>query len=61
MIVAVKDSGDDGAPAKGNALLNYCGIRQDFLDAFTRVDTLSRPGGGLCPASGLMLSCEIAG
>ncbi len=21
-----------GAPAKGNALLNYCGIRQDFLD-----------------------------
>ena len=21
-----------GAPAKGNTLLNYCGVRQDFLD-----------------------------
>ena len=21
-----------GAPAKGNTLLNYCGIREDFLD-----------------------------
>ncbi|MBS4095618.1 MAG: methyltransferase domain-containing protein [Sulfuricella sp.] len=34
--IAVKREGKHiagyGAPAKGNTLLNYCGIRQDFLD-----------------------------
>jgi SAM-dependent methyltransferase len=35
-LVAVKDAGKSvvayGAPAKGNTLLNYCGVRSDFLD-----------------------------
>jgi len=35
-LIGVKRAGKSvvgyGAPAKGNTLLNYCGIRQDFLD-----------------------------
>jgi SAM-dependent methyltransferase len=35
-LIAAKQNGDQivgyGAPAKGNTLLNYCGIRTDFLD-----------------------------
>ena len=35
-LVAAKNEGKTiagyGAPAKGNTLLNYCGIRADFLD-----------------------------
>lgn len=35
-LVAAKDAGKTvvgyGAPAKGNTLLNYCGVRTDFLD-----------------------------
>jgi 2-polyprenyl-3-methyl-5-hydroxy-6-metoxy-1,4-benzoquinol methylase len=35
-LISVKRSGKNiagyGAPAKGNTLLNYCGIRQDFID-----------------------------
>ncbi len=35
-LIAIKDEGKTivgyGAPAKGNTLLNYCGIRMDFLD-----------------------------
>jgi hypothetical protein len=35
-LIATKESGKSiaayGAPAKGNTLLNYCGIRTDFLD-----------------------------
>jgi hypothetical protein len=35
-LVAAKDAGKHvvgyGAPAKGNTLLNYCGVRGDFLD-----------------------------
>jgi 2-polyprenyl-3-methyl-5-hydroxy-6-metoxy-1,4-benzoquinol methylase len=35
-LISVKREGKNvvgyGAPAKGNTLLNYCGIRQDFLD-----------------------------
>jgi 2-polyprenyl-3-methyl-5-hydroxy-6-metoxy-1,4-benzoquinol methylase len=35
-LISVKNDGKNvvgyGAPAKGNTLLNYCGIRQDFLD-----------------------------
>jgi SAM-dependent methyltransferase len=35
-LIAAKDAGKSivgyGAPAKGNTLLNYCGIRSDFLD-----------------------------
>jgi hypothetical protein len=35
-LIAAKESGKSiaayGAPAKGNTLLNYCGIRTDFLD-----------------------------
>lgn len=36
LLIAIKRSGKSiagyGAPGKGNTLLNYCGIRQDFLD-----------------------------
>jgi 2-polyprenyl-3-methyl-5-hydroxy-6-metoxy-1,4-benzoquinol methylase len=35
-LISVKRTGKNivgyGAPAKGNTLLNYCGIRQDFID-----------------------------
>ena len=35
-LIEAKDSGKSiagyGAPGKGNTLLNYCGIRQDFID-----------------------------
>jgi hypothetical protein len=35
-VVKAKDEGKRivgyGAPAKGNTLLNYCGVRSDFLD-----------------------------
>ncbi len=35
-LIALKDQGARvvgyGAPAKGNTLLNYCGVRSDFLD-----------------------------
>jgi SAM-dependent methyltransferase len=35
-LIAAKDQGKSvvgyGAPAKGNTLLNYCGIRNDFID-----------------------------
>ena len=35
-LIGVKDAGHSvaayGAPAKGNTLLNYCGIRSDFVD-----------------------------
>ncbi len=35
-LIEVKDAGKTlvgyGAPAKGNTLLNYCGIRRDFID-----------------------------
>jgi SAM-dependent methyltransferase len=38
-----------GAPAKGNTLLNYCGIRQDFLD-YT-VDVSPHKQGRLLPGT----------
>lgn len=38
-----------GAPAKGNTLLNYCGIRSDFLD-YT-VDRSSRKQGRFLPGT----------
>jgi hypothetical protein len=35
-LISVKEEGKSiagyGAPAKGNTLLNYCGIRSDFID-----------------------------
>jgi SAM-dependent methyltransferase len=35
-LIAIKEAGHSiagyGAPGKGNTLLNYCGIREDFLD-----------------------------
>lgn len=40
-----------GAPAKGNTLLNYCGIRTDFLD-FT-VDLAPSKQGHFLPGSGI--------
>ncbi len=36
LLISLKDAGKQiagyGAPGKGNTLLNYCGIREDFLD-----------------------------
>jgi hypothetical protein len=36
LLIEIKNQGKSivgyGAPAKGNTLLNYCGIRTDFLD-----------------------------
>ena len=32
-----------GAPAKGNTLLNYCGIRTDFLDFTVDLNPHKRP------------------
>lgn len=50
-LIAAKDDGKTlvgyGAPAKGNTLLNYCGVRTDFLD-YT-VDRSPHKQGGLLP------------
>ena len=54
-LVAAKDGGRTvvgyGAPAKGNTLLNYCGVRTDFLD-FT-VDRSPHKQGLLLPGTGI--------
>jgi hypothetical protein len=38
-----------GAPAKGNTLLNYCGIRRDMLD-YTVDRNVHKKQGGFCLA-----------
>ena len=43
-----------GAPAKGNTLLNYCGIREDFLDYV--VDTTPAKQGMFLPGSRLYVA-----
>jgi SAM-dependent methyltransferase len=52
-LIALKDAGKRvvgyGAPAKGNTLLNYCGVRRDFLD-YT-VDLNPHKQGHLLPGS----------
>jgi hypothetical protein len=52
-LIGAKDSGKSivgyGAPAKGNTLLNYCGIRTDFLD-YT-VDRSPHKQGRLLPGT----------
>ena len=47
-----------GAPAKGNTLLNYCGIGKDFLDFV--VDTTPAKNGMFLPGTRLMVSHPIA-
>ena len=53
LLTALKDQGARivgyGAPAKGNTLLNYCGIRRDFLD-YT-VDRSPHKQGHLLPGT----------
>jgi hypothetical protein len=53
LLVGLKDEGlrvvGYGAPAKGNTLLNYCGVRRDFLD-YT-VDLNPRKQGCFLPGS----------
>jgi SAM-dependent methyltransferase len=55
LLIDVKERGHTiagyGAPAKGNTLLNYCGIRNDFLD-YT-VDANPHKQGLALPGSGL--------
>ncbi|HTW43296.1 MAG TPA: class I SAM-dependent methyltransferase [Solirubrobacteraceae bacterium] len=52
-LIGLKDAGRRvvgyGAPAKGNTLLNYCGVRRDFLD-YT-VDVSPHKQGRLLPGS----------
>jgi hypothetical protein len=52
-LIAAKEAGQSivgyGAPAKGNTLLNYCGIREDFLD-YT-VDRSPHKQGHLLPGT----------
>jgi hypothetical protein len=52
-LIGLKDEGRRlvgyGAPAKGNTLLNYCGVRRDFLD-YT-VDVSPHKQGRLLPGS----------
>jgi SAM-dependent methyltransferase len=52
-LIALKDGGQRlvgyGAPAKGNTLLNYCGVGRDFID-YT-VDLNPRKQGRLLPGS----------
>jgi len=56
-LIGLKDEGAAivgyGAPAKGNTLLNYCGIGADFLD-YT-VDASPHKQGLLLPGTGLMV------
>jgi len=55
LLIDIKDQGRRiagyGAPAKGNTLLNYCGIRSDILD-YT-VDANPHKQGLLLPGSGV--------
>ena len=55
LLIGLKDSGASiagcGAPAKGNTLLNYCGIGKDFID-FT-VDRSTWKQGLLLPGTGI--------
>ncbi len=52
-LIGVKRSGKTivgyGAPGKGNTLLNYCGIRTDFID-YT-VDRSPHKQGKFCPGT----------
>lgn len=54
-LIAAKDEGKSlvgyGAPAKGNTLLNFCGVRTDFLD-YT-VDLNPNKQGRLLPGTGI--------
>jgi SAM-dependent methyltransferase len=56
-LIALKDEGRRvvgyGAPAKGNTLLNYCGVRGDFLD-YT-VDVSPHKQGRFLPGSRLAI------
>jgi len=47
-----------GAPAKGNTLLNYCGVRRDFLD-YT-VDLSPHKQGRLLPGSQILIRAPQA-
>jgi 2-polyprenyl-3-methyl-5-hydroxy-6-metoxy-1,4-benzoquinol methylase len=55
LLIGLKDAGKTivgyGAPAKGNTLLNYCGVRGDFLD-YT-VDANPHKQGLLLPGAGV--------
>jgi SAM-dependent methyltransferase len=55
LLIALKDQGASivayGAPAKGNTLLNYCGIRGDFIDY--AVDANPHKQGLLLPGTGI--------
>ena len=55
LLISIKSQGSRiagyGAPAKGNTLLNYCGIRSDFLD-FT-VDANPHKQGLYLPGTGI--------
>jgi SAM-dependent methyltransferase len=55
LLIGLKDKGASiaayGAPAKGNTLLNYCGIRGDFIDY--AVDANPHKQGLLLPGTGI--------
>jgi SAM-dependent methyltransferase len=61
-LIGLKDGGmrvvGYGAPAKGNTLLNYCGVRRDFLD-YT-VDLNPHKQGRLLPGSHLPIRSPAA-
>jgi len=61
-LIAIKDEGRRmvgyGAPAKGNTLLNYCGVRRDFLD-YT-VDANPHKQGRLLPGSHIPILPPLA-
>ncbi|QUD87225.1 class I SAM-dependent methyltransferase [Phenylobacterium montanum] len=55
LLIGLKDQGQSivayGAPAKGNTLLNYCGVRGDFIDY--AVDANPHKQGLLLPGTGI--------
>lgn len=61
-LIGLKDEGRRlvgyGAPAKGNTLLNYCGVRCDFLD-YT-VDVNPHKQGRLLPGSHIPIRSPLA-
>jgi SAM-dependent methyltransferase len=61
-LIGLKDEGRRvvgyGAPAKGNTLLNYCGLRRDFLD-YT-VDLNPHKQGRLLPGSHIPVRAPLA-
>ncbi len=57
LVISIKNAGESiaayGAPAKGTILLNYCGIREDFIDY--AADLSPHKQGKFIPGTGILI------